>query len=175
MENVGTGIVVTSYYTMGGEGATAEEAVSRRTPVFRNIAISSVTINHAAKAIDIEGLPEMPIKGLRLTDVVASGKTGLLATDTDGLELHHVQVNADGGAAFAIDHAANLLLDDVTTSKPIAASPVVRLTHSPGAILRASRASPGTGVFLSVGPGELRSVAQSGNELQNARSPTEER
>ena len=175
MENVGTGIVVTSYYTMGGEGATAEEAASRRTPVFRNIAISNVTINHAAKAIDIEGLPEMPIQGLRLTDVVASGKTGLLATDTDDLELHHVQVNADGGAAFTIDHAANLLLDDVTTGKPIAASPVVRLTHSPGAILRASPASPGTGVFLSVGPGELRSVAQSGNELQNARSPTEER
>ena len=174
MENVGTGIVVTSYYTMGGEGATVEESASRRTPLFRNIAISNVTINRAAKAIDIEGLPEMRIDGLRLTDIVASGKTGLLATDTDDLELHHVLVNADSGSAFVIDDAANLMLDGIAAGKPIAASPVVRLTRSPGAILRNSRAFPGTEVFLSAGPGELKSVALLGNELQNAKLPTEE-
>ena len=47
MENVGVGIVVTSYYVMGGETGTKEEPVSERTPVFRNIAISNVTINGA--------------------------------------------------------------------------------------------------------------------------------
>jgi hypothetical protein len=175
MENVGTGIVVTSYYTMGGEGATAQEAASIRTPVFRNIAISNVTINHANRTIDIEGLPEMSIAGLRLTDVVASGKSGLLATDTSGLELHHVQVNADAGPAFKIDHAANPLLDDVTTGKPLADAPVIRLTSTGGAILRDSRAFPDTGVFLSTAPGELKSVTLSNNILQNAKIPTEER
>ena len=49
MENVGVGIVVTSYYIMGGEVATKEEPVSERTPVFRNIAVSNVTINGAKK------------------------------------------------------------------------------------------------------------------------------
>jgi polygalacturonase len=175
MENVGTGIVVTSYYTMGGEGATAQEAASIRTPVFRSIAISNVTINHANRTIDIEGLPEMSIAGLRLTDVVASGKSGLLATDTSGLELHHVQVNADAGPAFKIDHAANPLLDDVTTGKPLADAPVIRLTSTGGAILRDSRAFPDTGVFLSTAPGELKSVTLSNNILQNAKIPTEER
>jgi polygalacturonase len=175
MDNVGTGIVVTSYYVMGGESTTAEEPVSVRTPAFRNIAISNVTINHAAKVIDIEGLPEMPIDSLRLTDVIGSGKSGMLATYTAGLELHHVQVNADSGPTFMIDGAANLLLDDVTTAKPVARSPVVRLTKSPGAILRDSRAFPGTGVFLSTGPAELKAVTLSGNVLENAKSATEER
>ncbi len=175
MENVGTGIVVTSYYEMGGEGATAQEPVSKRTPVFRNIAINAVTIHGGAKVVDIEGLPEMPIAGLRLTDVVGSGKSGFLATYTDGLELRHVQVNPTGGAAFSIASASSLLLNDVTAGKPAAGSPVVRMTKSSGAILRDSRAFPGTGVFRSTGAGELKSITLTGNTLTNAVTPTEER
>jgi polygalacturonase len=175
MENVGTGIVVTSYYVMGGEGTTAAVAASVRTPVFRNIAISDVTMSRTKMAIDIEGLPEMRIAGLRLTDVVCSGTTGLLATYTDSLELHHVQVNAEKGAAFKIEDASNLLLDDVSTAKPVADAPVVRLTKSAGATLRDSRAYQGTGVFLSVGVGELKSVALLDNALERATVATEER
>jgi polygalacturonase len=175
MENVGTGIVVTSYYVMGGEGTTAPEPFSRRTPTFRNIAISNVTISHATRqAVDIEGLPEMPIQSLRLTDIVASGSTGLLATYTSALQMHQVEVNADKGPSFKIDNASDLLLDDVTSGKPTAGEPVLRLTASPGAILRNSRAFSATGTFLSVGPGELKSVHQFGNLLENSKNPSEE-
>ncbi len=62
-------IEVTNYYTR-----VPDEAVSERTPVFRNIAINNVTINRCKTAVSIEGLPEMPIEGLRLTDVVANGR-----------------------------------------------------------------------------------------------------
>jgi hypothetical protein len=176
MENVGTGIVVTSYYVMGGETSTAAEPVSRRTPTFRNIAISNVTISHAThQAVDIEGLPEMPIDGLRLTDIAASGNTGLLATYTHALEMHHVDVNSDKGPAFNIDHAVDLLLDDVTSSKPLESEPVLRMTASPDAILRDSRAFTGTGTFLSVGSGELKLMHTFGNLIENAKTPSEER
>jgi polygalacturonase len=174
MENVGVGIVVTSYYVMGGEVATKEEPVSERTPVYRRIGISNVTINGAKKVIDIEGLPEMPISALRLTDIIGSGKVGLSARHTDTLELHHVQVNADRGPVFAIETASNLELDGVTTRKPTAVSPVLRLTQTPGAVLRNSRAFPGTETFLSAGPGELKSLHLEGNVLDNAKTPTEE-
>ena len=174
MVNVGVGIVVTSYYIMGGETATKEEPVSERTPVFRNIAISNVTINGAKKVIDIDGLPEMPIMALRLTDIIGSGKVGLTARHTDALELHHVQLNADRGPVFAIETASNLELDGLTTRKPIAVSPVLRLTQTPGAVLRNSRAFPGTETFLSAGPGELKSLHLYGNLLANAKTPTEE-
>ena len=68
-----------------------------------------------------------------------------------------------------------MLRDDVSSSKPAAGSPVMRLTRSPVAILRDSRAFPGTGVFLSTGAGELKSVTLSGNTLENAKTPAEER
>jgi hypothetical protein len=174
MENVGTGIVVTSYYVMGGESATKREPVSERTPVFRNIAISNITIAGAKTVADIAGLPEMPITTLRLTDIVGAGKAGLVARDTDALELHQVQVNAERGSAYTIENAANLVLDDITTRKPVAASPVLRLTHAAGAILRNCRAFPDTKVFLSTGPGELRFLHLEGNRFDGAALGTKE-
>ena len=64
MENVGQAINVTKLLSHGRRSRDPPpQPVSERTPVFRNIAISHMTINHARVAIDIEGLPEMPISG----------------------------------------------------------------------------------------------------------------
>ncbi|HEV3202545.1 MAG TPA: glycoside hydrolase family 28 protein [Bryobacteraceae bacterium] len=175
MESVGEGIVVTSYYIMGGEVASTVEPVSERTPVFRNIAISHVTVSGAKiKVIDIDGLPEMPIATLRLMDIIGSGKAGLTARYTDGLELHGVQLNAERGPVFAIENASNLEVDGLASRKPVAGMPVLRLTRSPGAVVRSCRAFPGTGTFLSAGRGELKSLFLEGNFLEHARIATEE-
>jgi polygalacturonase len=58
MRNVGEAIVVTSYYLMEGETRTGQQPVSKTTPVFRNIAISHMTIDGAKHLIDVNGLPE---------------------------------------------------------------------------------------------------------------------
>ncbi len=175
MRNVGEGIVVTSYYRMEGEAPPRDEPFSERTPIFRNIAVSHITIDSAKTAIEIEGLPEMPVTTLRLTDVFATAQAGLTSRETDGLELHNVQINAERGSAFEIDTSANLELDGVSTRTPHAGSPVVRLTHSAGAVLRNSRAFPGTESFLSVGVGELKTTHLLNNVLDNAKIPIEER
>jgi len=174
MENVGTAIEVTNYYMMEGEKAPASEPVSVRTPVFRNIAVSNMTVNHARVAINIEGLPEMPITGLRISNVVASAQTGVKAHKTDALEFHQVQINADRGPAFLIGDSKNLELDGVTSRKPLADMPVIRLDRCPGAIVRNSRAFDGTGTFLSAGAGELKNTVLAGNALGQARKATED-
>jgi polygalacturonase len=174
MENVGQAINVTSYYMMEGEVRTSAQPVSERTPVFRNIAISHMTISGARVAINIEGLPEMPITGLRINDVIASAKIGMKAHNTLALELHHVQVNADTGPAFLVQDSKELELDAVSTRKPLSETSVIRLDRCPGAIVRGSRAFAGTDTFLSVGPGELKSVVLDGNTLGSARKATEE-
>ena len=174
MENVGQGINVTNFYIMEGEVRTGEEPVSRRTPVFRNIGISHMTINGARLAINIEGLPEMPVSGVRISDVIASGRAGMKAFNTAALELHHVQVNPESGPAFLIRDSRELELDGVSTRKPPAQAPVVRLDRCPGAIVRASRAFAGTDTFLSVGPGELKGLVLEGNVLDGALKASEE-
>jgi hypothetical protein len=174
MEDVGQGINVTNFYLMEGEVRTGEEPVSKRTPQFRNIAISHVTMNRARLAINVEGLPESPISGLRISDVIASGKAGMKAYNTVALELHHVQMNPDSGPAFLVKDSKELELDGVSSRKPSPQAPVIRLDRCPGAIVRASRAFDGTGTFLSTGKGELKRIAMEGNAIANSRKATEE-
>jgi hypothetical protein len=163
------GINVTNYYTR-----VPEEPVSERTPVFRDIALTNMTITGSATAINIEGLPEMPIDGLRISGVAASAVRGLLAHDTQGLELRNIQINTENGPAFLIKDSKQLLLSDAGTSRPHADAPVVRLDNCPDALFRGSRAWPGTAVFLSVAPGQGKSVALVGNLLGPAKTPVEE-
>jgi polygalacturonase len=175
MEDVGQAINVTNYYLMEGEvRREGEEPVSKTTPVFRNIAASNMTINRARVAINVEGLPEMPISGLRISDVIATAKTGVKAFHTDGFELHNVQVNAESGPAFLVKDSKELELDHVSSRKPVADTPVVRLDRCPGAIVRDSRAFAGTGTFISVGTGELKTIVVQGLAVSSAKKATEE-
>jgi len=116
----------------------------------------------------------MPIEALHISDVVAQATIGLKAYNTDDLELHGVQIDAQNGPAFLVRDSKELELDGVTTRKPLAETPVIRLDHCPGAIVRQSRAFSGTGTFLSVAPGELKQVIQQGNTLGTARTGAEE-
>lgn len=174
MRNVGEAINVTNFYIMEGETHAGEEPVSKRTPVFRNIDIAGMTIEGARVAVSVEGLPEMPIEGLHISDMTASAQTGVKAYNTVDLELHNVQVNPKDGPAFAIRDSKDLELDGAT-ARPIAAgAPVIRLDRCPGAIVRNSRAFAGTGTFLSTGPGELKAIVLLGNALGSAKKATEE-
>jgi polygalacturonase len=158
-------IEITNYYTRA-----PEEPVSARTPVFRNFAISNVTINRCKTAVSIEGLPEMPVEGLRLTDIVANAKEGLRAFNTNGLELHNVRINAESGPAFLIRDAVNLDLDGVQTRAPKTDAPVVRLDRVKNASVRNSIVWPGTGIFLSLAPdAKLISLA---NDFSGAATPS---
>lgn len=174
MKDVGQAINVTSYYLMEGEVRPSAQPVSEKTPVFRDIAISHMSIAGARVAIDIEGLPELPISGLRISDVIASAKIGMKASNTAALELHNVQVNADNGPAFFIQDSKEPELDSVSTRKPLAKTPAIRLDRCSGAIVRNCRAFAGTDTFLSVGKGELKGVVLEGNALSGARHATEE-
>lgn len=175
MEDVGQAINITSFYLYEGD-ATVETApvVSERTPQFRNIAISNMTINRARVAINVEGLPEMPINGIRISDIIANSETGMKASNTIALELHNVQVNADKGPAFLIRDSKGLELDGVSTRKPLADVPVIRLDNCSAVIVRNSKALLGTGTFFSTAPGELKNTILEGNVVHNAKKATEE-
>jgi polygalacturonase len=149
-------IEVTNYYTR-----IPDEPVSERTPIFRNIAISHVTVNRCKTAVSIEGLPEMPVEGLRLIDIIANAKEGLRAFNTKGLELHNVRIDAEGGIPFLIRDSVSLDLDGVQTRTPKSDVPVVRLDRSKGVTVRNVVAWPGVGTYLSVAPGMKGDVSTS--------------
>jgi polygalacturonase len=162
-------IQVTNYYT-----SSPAEPASERTPVFRNIAISNVTVIGGRVAVSVEGLPEMPVEGLRLSDVVASSQAGLRAFNTSGLELHNVRINAENGVPFLIRDSTNLDLDGVQTRNPKNDVPVVRLDRVKHATLRNSVAWPDTNIFLSLAPGMKTDVSLTANDLGAAKTALQE-
>jgi len=174
MENVGSAITISDAgYQMEGEAPDlGAGAVSQRTPVYRDIAVSHVTIRGKGGLIDVSGIEEMPATGVRISDVVGTGRRGMTGSYTDDLELHNVQLNVESGPAIRITHSTNLELDDVSTRAPIQGTPVVRLEQTPGAVVRNSRAFPGTGVFLSAPEGELKDIVFQSNMMANATTPT---
>ena len=176
MNNVGTAINVTNYYKMEGEVFEGDTTVvTNRTPQFKNIAISNMTVNNAKIVMNVEGLPEMPIKGLRVTDLIGSGERGFIVSRSDDLELSNIRVNVEKGPAFMISNSTELLLDNVATSAPLANTPVIQIESSPGAIVRNSKAYPNTDVFVSTKPGQLKDIIMLGNITNNAKKVTEEK
>lgn len=174
MRHVGQGINVTNFYQMEGERAPAAEPVSRRTPTFRDIAIDHVTIDGARVAVAIDGLPERPIDGLRISDVIATSRIGLKARHTTALTLRDVRIDADQGPAFQVSDSTELELDGVATRCPRPDAPAIRLDRCAGAIVRDVRVFPGTGVLLAAGPGELKDIVCLGLVGAGARQVTAE-
>lgn len=149
MRNVGKAIEITNFYMMEGEKPAADEPVSIRTPHFKDIAINGVTIDGAKILIDIDGLPESPIDGLRITDVAGTGKLGMRAKHASALQIHNVQLNPESGSAFSLTDCPDAELDGISTRKPHGETAVVSVLRSTGVILRNSRAFAGTAVFLA--------------------------
>jgi len=93
MEGVGTAVQITDYY--GGDRAGAVTAtaapVTRLTPHFDGIHIENLKVIGAKVALDIEGLPEAPIKNLALDNVqieaAKAGKVYYADVQTRGLKV----------------------------------------------------------------------------------------
>ena len=84
----------------------AAESFSERTPIFRNLSFSNLTIVNAAQVASIEGLEEKAIERLRFTDVTATGKTGFICRSAEDIALRDVRVEAQSGDPFVFQPRA---------------------------------------------------------------------
>lgn len=80
-----------------GKPAPAIPAVDETTPSFRDITMDNVMCNWAKRAIHLNGLPEMPIKGITITNSILSAEQGAMLNYVDGLTLENVKINNKTG------------------------------------------------------------------------------
>ena len=66
--------------------------VDESTPIFRNIDISNVYVNGAAKGIFVRGLPEMHIRDLVFRDIVIQSKKGIDIQEATGLQFKNIKI-----------------------------------------------------------------------------------
>ena len=78
------------------DGETAQEVaavpVTEETPVFRNIDIRNVVCRNAGYAMEFNGLPEMPIDGIRLVNIDISAKHGATFNYSTNITRENVRI-----------------------------------------------------------------------------------
>lgn len=82
--------------------------VTFETPSFRDIYISDVTCKGAGRAIFLQGLPEMNLKNIRLSNVMIEATEGLVGRDLNGVLLDRVEIRTDSGPAMQLKNVKNM-------------------------------------------------------------------
>ncbi|RPJ74448.1 MAG: glycoside hydrolase family 28 protein [Acidobacteria bacterium] len=122
--------------------------VTEATPQFRDMVLTRIVCRGAGRAVMLEGLPEMPIRGIVLDDVRMSARTGLAAVDAEAITLRRVDITAGSG-------------------------PVLAVRDSREVSIEGGAAPPGTGVFLRVDGAGSGRIRLSAVDLKNASTPIE--
>ena len=109
-----------------------DEPRTERTPTFRNISISNVTVVNAATVVGIAGLPEQAVEQVRMTDINGTGRRGFICDAAEDLELHDIRIDATEGMAFTFSNSRGLLLDNIGTSTRAPLTDIVKMDNVTG-------------------------------------------
>ncbi|MGA2787231.1 MAG: glycoside hydrolase family 28 protein [Verrucomicrobiota bacterium] len=99
----------------GGESAPAEIVpVTEKTPQFRDIYIENVICRGARRAVALQGLPEMPIRGIHLSNVSLTAVNGMACTDAQDITLNHVEILNSHGPVMNLLNSRDVSVDHLT-------------------------------------------------------------
>jgi polygalacturonase len=103
------------------------EAVSERTPVFRNVHLSNITGTNIKKIGYITGIEEMPVEEISFSNINMVAETGFTVQTASNIQFHNVDFAVKKGASIAIDRSKDIVLDNVRTKAPLANQAVIEL------------------------------------------------
>ena len=66
--------------------------VTEETPIFRNIDIKNIICNGAGRAMEFNGLPEMPINGIRLQNIQIQAKSDAVFNNCQNIKQRNVHI-----------------------------------------------------------------------------------
>jgi len=98
----------------GGNTVTTKLVpVNEETPQFKNISIKNVTIKGAQQAVFLQGLPEMNLENIEISNLIAKAEKGFSIIDANGIKINNVKLYIDAKNAFEIYNVQNLSLKSV--------------------------------------------------------------
>jgi polygalacturonase len=86
--------------------------VTEETPSFRDIFIRDVVCNGAGRAAFMQGLPEMNLKNINLTNVSIVADRGMEISDADGIQIQEVKVAVQAGEVLKLKNSKNLVVEN---------------------------------------------------------------
>ncbi len=147
-----------------------EEPVSERTPRFRNIHFSDLTIDTKVAA-ELIGLPEMPIENITFSNINITAKEGIRITDAKQIELDHVEINTEIGPALEVSNTQDIEIFGLKTYTHHEGRPTIDFENVKEAYLQGNRATAGTNIYLEVKGAASENILLKNNFLDQAATP----
>ena len=144
-----------------------EVPVSEETPQFRDIYIENVICRGAQTAVLLQGLPEMPIRGIHLRNVSITAQTGMAWMDADNITCKNVEILNGKGPVLNLFDVKNSVVDHLTY--PADAETVVKAQGdgNSGIVIKNTNLKAAAKDFILTG-GASRQRVQSGIAARQA-------
>lgn len=97
----------------GNTVSTKAIPVNEETPQFKNIVIKNITIKGAQQAVFLQGLPEMNLENIEITNLIAKAQKGFSIIDANGIKISNAQLDIEAKNAFEIYNTKNLSLKNI--------------------------------------------------------------
>ena len=105
----GEALLFDLYYMTSASDKNQKKPVDITTPQFKDIYIRNILCQGAGRAVLLQGLPEMPLSNVQLTNVLMNTTTGLFSDYVQGLILDHVDIRAVNGKSFSITNTTDVI------------------------------------------------------------------
>lgn len=106
------------YYTANGGPKSELPEVNEGTPCFRNISINGITSAASGIPVKFNGLPEMPIENITLTNSSMTSRRGGLLAESKHIRFDNVAVSVAEGPALTIRNVSDVSLKNCRFSSP---------------------------------------------------------
>lgn len=99
------------------EGGTPVEnkmiPVDEKTPQFKNISMKNITIAGAQQAVFLQGLPEMNLENIEISNLLAKADKGVTIVDAKGIKISNAKFDIKESNVFDIFNIKNSALKNV--------------------------------------------------------------
>ncbi len=88
--------------------------VNEETPSFRKIYMKNIVCRGAARAVLLQGLPEMPIQDIYFENIKMTADVGVACLDADRISFMNVDIVPEKGPVFSMDDTRNVVLENIS-------------------------------------------------------------
>ncbi len=92
----------------GNKISTKKAPVNEETPQFKNISIKNVIIKGAQQAVFLQGLPEMNLENIEISNLTAKAEKGFSIIDANGIKINNAKLDIANSTVFDIYNGKNM-------------------------------------------------------------------
>ncbi|MEO8237359.1 MAG: glycoside hydrolase family 28 protein [Flavobacterium sp.] len=98
----------------GGNTVSSKKVpVDEKTPQFKNISIKNITIAGAQQAVFLQGLPEMNLENIEITNLIAKAEKGFSIIDANGIKITNAKLDIEAPNVIDIYNGKNMSLKNI--------------------------------------------------------------